>query len=248
MIGSHFTAGVQQDAHEFMRSLTANMHLADLRAGGNATPPPHSQENTGLLHSIFGRHFMRSLTANMHLADLRAGRNATPPPHSQEHAGLLHGIFGGHLSSQVQCESCNSSTNTYDAFLDLSLEMNQAATVLDALELVANTDFLEGDKKCECSKCGKKTCATNCVILHRTPRVLQLHLNRFGRWSTKIGHHVTFPESLAMDAFTSQGKDHKDNPFAYGLYAVIVHIGSSVRIGHYVAYVKDPRGRWFQLC
>jgi len=178
------------------------MHLADLRAGGNATPPPHSQENTGLLHSIFGRHFMRSLTANMHLADLRAGRNATTP---------------------------------------------QAATVLDALESVANTDFLEGDKKCECSKCGKKTCATNCVILHRTPRVLQLHLNRFGRWSTKIGHHVTFPESLAMDAFTSQGKDHKDNPFAYGLYAVIVHIGSSVRIGHYVAYVKDPRGRWFQL-
>jgi uncharacterized UBP type Zn finger protein len=42
-------------------------------------------------------------------------------------------------------------------------------------------------------------------------------------------------------------EDHKDNLFAYGLYAVIAHIGSSVRTEHYVAYVKDPRGGWFQL-
>ena len=64
----------------------------------------------------------------MHLADLRAGGNA--PPHSQEHTGLLHGICGGLQHSQVHCESCNSSTNMYDAFLDMSLEVNKAATVL----------------------------------------------------------------------------------------------------------------------
>jgi len=48
--GSHFAAGVQQDAHEFLRSLTANVHLADLRLDGS--PRPHSQEHTGMLHGM----------------------------------------------------------------------------------------------------------------------------------------------------------------------------------------------------
>jgi len=48
----HFAAGVQQDAHEFLRSLTANMHLADLSVGGS--PHPHTQKHTNMLDGIFG--------------------------------------------------------------------------------------------------------------------------------------------------------------------------------------------------
>jgi len=49
-MGSHFAAGVQHDAHEFLRSLSANMHLTDLRVDGS--PHPHSQEHTGMLHGM----------------------------------------------------------------------------------------------------------------------------------------------------------------------------------------------------
>jgi len=84
----------------------------------------------------------------------------------------------------------------------------------------------------------ERICATKRLNLHRTPRALQLHLKRFGisegGGSTKIVHHVTFPESLTMDPFTSQGEDHLDNPLDYALYAVIVHIRLLVRIRHYV--------------
>ena len=45
-----------------------------------------------------------------------------------------------------------------------------------------------------------------------------------------------------MDPFTSQGEDHLETPLDYALYAVIVHVGLSVWMGRYVAYVKDPRG------
>jgi len=48
--GSHFAAGVQQDAHEFLQSLTANMHLADLRVG--RSPCHHNQQHTSMLHGI----------------------------------------------------------------------------------------------------------------------------------------------------------------------------------------------------
>jgi len=48
----HFAAGVQQDAHEILRSLTANMHLADLWVG--ESPHPHIQQHTNMLDGIFG--------------------------------------------------------------------------------------------------------------------------------------------------------------------------------------------------
>lgn len=36
---------------------------------------------------------------------------------------VIHRIFGGHLQSQVQCSSCGYKSNTFDPFLDLSLEI-----------------------------------------------------------------------------------------------------------------------------
>jgi len=157
-MGSHFAAGVQQDAHDFIRSLTANMHLADLKAGG------------------------------------------CPRPHNQEHTGMLHCIFGRILRSKGHCELCHTNTNTYDTFLDLSLEVHRSVTVPEVLRSFKNTDVLDGDNKFECSKCGKKTCATESLALHRTPRALQLYMKRFGisegGGNTKIGHHVTFLELL----------------------------------------------------
>jgi len=84
------------------------------------------------------------------------------------------------------------------------------------------------------------------LTLHSTPRVLQLHLKRFGisegGGSAKIGHHVTFLELLNVQPFTSPEEQHSKNSLDFVLYAVVVHVGASIQRGHYVAYVKDPRG------
>ena len=45
----------------------------------------------------------------------------------------------------------------------------------------------------------------------------------------------------------SPGEQHSGNPLDYALYAVFVHVGASIRMGHYVAYIKDPRGGWFKV-
>jgi len=47
-MGPHFAASVQQD----LRSLTANMHLADLSMG--VSPHPRTQQHTNMLDGIFG--------------------------------------------------------------------------------------------------------------------------------------------------------------------------------------------------
>jgi len=116
---------------------------------------------------------------------------------------MIHGIFGGFLRSRVHCDSCHTNTTRYDTFLDLSLEVHRSITVPEALRSFTNSDVLDGDNKFECSKCETKTCPTKRLTLHSTPRVLQLHLKRFGilegGGSTKILHHVTIPELFDVE-------------------------------------------------
>jgi len=45
----------------------------------------------------------------------------------------------------------------------------------------------------------------------------------------------------------SPGEQHSENPLDFALYAVIVHVGASIQMGHYVAYIEDPRGGWFKM-
>jgi len=133
----------------------------------------------------------------------------------------------------------------------MSLEINQAVTVPGALQASTKTKVLDGDNKVMCTSCGDNSRATKCIALHRTLRVLQLHLKRLeiseGGGSTKIVHHVTFPESLDVSAFMSQCKEYSKSTLAYTLYAVIVHTGPSTRGGHYLAYVKDSNGERFEM-
>ena len=116
---------------------------------------------------------------------------------------MLHSIFGGFLRSRGHFNSFHTNTNRYNTFLDLSLEVHWSVTVPEALHWFTNTVVLDGDNKFECCKCEKKTCTTKSLTLHNTPRVLQLHLKRLrileGGGSTKIGHHVTFPELANVD-------------------------------------------------
>jgi len=177
--GPHFAAGVQKDAHEFLRCLTANMHLADPSMGGS------------------------------------------PHPQTHQHTNMLDGIFGGLLRSQVRCGLCLTDSVRYDTFLDLSLEVHRSVSVDEALRSIAEIDVLEGDNKCDRTVCKTKTCATKRLTLHSTPRVLQLHLKRFGVFeeggSTKIGHHVTFPELLNVQPFTSPDGQYWEIPLDFAL-------------------------------
>jgi len=135
--------------------------------------------------------------------------------------------------------------------LDLSLEVHRSVSVSEALRSFTDIDVLEGNNKYDCTVCKTKTCATKRLTLHSTPRVLQLHLKRFGIFegggSAKIGHHVTFPELLNVQPLTSPEGHHSENSLDFALYAVVVHVGASIRRGDYVTYVKDPRGEWFQM-
>ncbi|XP_077611222.1 ubiquitin carboxyl-terminal hydrolase 36 isoform X1 [Crocuta crocuta] len=158
---------------------------------------------------------------------------------------LVHQIFGGYLRSRVKCSVCKSVSDTYDPYLDVALEIRQAANIVRALELFVKPDVLSGENAYMCAKCKKKVPASKRFTIHRTSNVLTLSLKRFANFSGgKITKDVGYPEFLNIRPYMSQSSGE---PVTYGLYAVLVHSGYSCHAGHYYCYVKASNGQWYQM-
>ncbi|XP_023366932.1 ubiquitin carboxyl-terminal hydrolase 36 isoform X1 [Otolemur garnettii] len=158
---------------------------------------------------------------------------------------LVHQIFGGYLRSRVKCSVCKSVSDTYDPYLDIALEIRQAANIVRALELFVKPDVLSGENAYMCAKCKKKVPASKRFTIHRTSNVLTLSLKRFANFSGgKITKDVGYPEFLNIRPYMSQ---NSGEPVMYGLYAVLVHSGYSCHAGHYYCYVKASNGQWYQM-
>ncbi|XP_006886405.1 PREDICTED: ubiquitin carboxyl-terminal hydrolase 36 [Elephantulus edwardii] len=158
---------------------------------------------------------------------------------------LVHQIFGGYLRSRVKCSVCRSVSDTYDPYLDVALEIRQAANIVRALELFVKPDVLSGENAYMCAKCKKKVPASKRFSIHRASSVLTLSLKRFANFSGgKITKDVGYPEFLNVRPYMSQSNGE---PVMYGLYAVLVHSGYSCHAGHYYCYVKASNGQWYQM-
>ncbi|KAM6049952.1 ubiquitin carboxyl-terminal hydrolase 36 [Theristicus caerulescens] len=158
---------------------------------------------------------------------------------------LIHQIFGGYLRSRVKCLVCKSVSDTYDPYLDMALEIGQAANIVRALELFVKSDMLGGENAYMCAKCKKKVTASKRFTIHRASNVLTLSLKRFADFGGgKITKDVGYPEYLNIRPYMSQ---NKGDPVMYGLYAVLVHSGYSCHAGHYYCYVKASNGQWYQM-
>ncbi|XP_069511335.1 ubiquitin carboxyl-terminal hydrolase 36 isoform X4 [Ambystoma mexicanum] len=158
---------------------------------------------------------------------------------------LVHQIFGGYLRSRVKCSQCKSVSDTYDPYLDIALEIRQAANIVRALELFVKPDALSGENAYMCAKCKKKVAASKRFTVQRASMVLTLSLKRFANFSGgKITKDVGYPEFLNIRPYMSQTNG---DPVMYGLYAVLVHSGFSCHAGHYYCYIKASNGQWYQM-
>ncbi|XP_012590032.1 PREDICTED: ubiquitin carboxyl-terminal hydrolase 36 [Condylura cristata] len=140
---------------------------------------------------------------------------------------------------------CRSVSDTYDPYLDIALEIRQAADIVRALELFVKPDALSGENAYMCARCKKKVPASKRFTVHRASSVLTLSLKRFANFSGgKITKDVGYPEFLNIRPYMSQSSG---DPVMYGLYAVLVHSGYSCHAGHYYCYVK-VRGAGLPEC
>ncbi|OBZ88895.1 Ubiquitin carboxyl-terminal hydrolase 36 [Choanephora cucurbitarum] len=174
------------------------------------------------------------------------------PPKVEETA-LVYQVFGGKLRSQVRCFSCKATSNSYEACLDLSVDLNNKANTLQmALDNFIKTDVIgnDADNRYKCDSCKQMVRAGKQMTIDELPMMLTVHLKRFAfdlhrGYMRKITTDVQFPELLNMAPYVSPEKSIKQAD--YQLYAVLVHYGHGCDSGHYIAYVKAPNGQWYLM-
>ncbi|PPS04216.1 hypothetical protein GOBAR_AA16460 [Gossypium barbadense] len=189
--------------------------------------------------------YMVNLLESMHKCCLPSGVPSESPRAYEK--SLVHKIFGGRLHSQVKCLQCSYCSNTFDPFLDLSLEIVKADSLLKALKNFTTAELLDGgERQYQCQRCKQKVRAIKQLTVYNAPHVLTIHLKRFQAHNLgqKIERKVEFGPTIDMKPFVSGSNE---GYLKYTLYGVLVHRGWSTHSGHYYCFVRTSSGMWYTL-
>ncbi|NXP18933.1 UBP42 hydrolase, partial [Scytalopus superciliaris] len=163
---------------------------------------------------------------------------------SSQSTTIVHQIFGGFLRSRVICFSCNAISDSYEAFLDVPLDIKVRGFAI-VLQDIPRSGSFQHWVLCLVSRCEKNVAASKRFTVHCAPKVLTVCLKRFDCFSGgKITKIVEYPEYLDLRPYMSQADGE---PLLYSLYAVLVHSGVSCHGGHYFCYTKASNGLWYQM-
>lgn len=143
----------------------------------------------------------------------------------------------GQLKSSLTCSSCGYVSEVWDPFWDLSVPIpSRARDIKDCLNEFQREEVLDGSEKPKCERCKTRRRMTKKFSIEKCPKVLVIHLKRFGDSigysRSKISTSISFP--MRLSEFGG----------SYSLQAVCNHSGG-VGGGHYIAYGKTNDG-WFE--
>nr|XP_023415811.1 ubiquitin carboxyl-terminal hydrolase 17-like protein 6 [Cavia porcellus] len=162
-----------------------------------------------------------------------------------ENRSLVREIFGGYWRSQIKCLQCGSTSDTFDPYLDIPLDIKSTRSVKQALARSVQPEELSGENAYHCSICLQKMPASKTLTLHTASKVLIILLKRFSDVTgKKIAKHVQYSECLDMQPYMSE---QNNKPLLYTLYAVLVHAGFTSHSGHYFSYVRAGDGHWYKM-
>ncbi|XP_031480994.1 ubiquitin carboxyl-terminal hydrolase 23 [Nymphaea colorata] len=223
-----------------------------LQSSGKILSPMHLVRNLRSISHSFrasrqedAHEYMVNLMESMHRCCLPSGVSSETP--SAYEKSLVHKIFGGKLRSQVKCTQCSHCSNTFDPFLDLSLQIVKADSLPKALAHFTAVEELDGgQKQYQCARCKEKVRARKQLTIHKAPYVLTIHLKRFGSGEPgrKIDKKVEFGTTLNLKPYVS---GPYEGDLKYSLYGVLVHAGWSTHSGHYYCFVRTSSGVWHAL-
>lgn len=151
--------------------------------------------------------------------------------------------FQGKYKHTIKCLTCNSSKDTYEAFLSLQIPVTRnfknLSKALNNLIESPNKEILKGDNKFQCDNCNDKVRAERSVNIDELPNVLILHLKRYEysekeNTLTKLFNRLEYPLNLKIEKMNKN----------YELSGIVVHLGMDPSHGHYIAVVKNEKFGW----
>ena len=222
-----FRSAMHQDAHEFL-NLLLNEVVANVEVHSKKL-----EEEKGMNGHAEKTGFEQALASAM------------PKPTSST-TGWVHELFEGTLTSETKCLTCENVSQRDEAFLDLSVDLDEHSSVTACLRKFSEEEMLCERNKFHCDRCGGLQEAEKRMKIKRLPKILALHLKRFKYTEDlqrlqKLFHRVVYPYHLRLFNTTD---DAEDPDRLYELYAVVVHIGGGPYHGHYISIVKTEERGW----
>ncbi|KAM9207465.1 LOW QUALITY PROTEIN: ubiquitin carboxyl-terminal hydrolase 17-like protein 6 [Dugong dugon] len=219
---------------------TMQDHITALCHPGDVVEPPHALAGFPRHQQEDAHEFLMSTMDALQRACLRSHRHFRS---FSPDTTLIRQIFGGYWRSQIQCRHCQGVSD-FDPYLDITLDIQAAQSVNQALEELVTAKELEGENS-YCRICQRKVPASKKLTLHSCPEVLILVLKRFSDLTAdKTARHVCYPETLDVSRCMSR---QDGGPAVQSLYVVLVYVGWTCHTGHYVSYVKAGNGQWYQM-
>ncbi|KAF2118366.1 hypothetical protein BDV96DRAFT_569751 [Lophiotrema nucula] len=225
-----FRTPMHQDAHEFLNLLLNEVvENVEQFSKNRITENGHTETDSQAL----------TVTSGAVVPD----RSATI---THNNIGWVHELFEGTLTSETRCLTCENTSQRDEAFLDLSVDLEQHSSVTSCLRKFSEEEMLCERNKFHCDNCGGLQEAEKRMKIKRLPKILALHLKRFKYTEDlqrlqKLFHRVNYPYYLRLFNTTD---DAEDPDRLYELYAVVVHIGGGPYHGHYVSIIKTQDRGW----
>ncbi|KAG2653176.1 hypothetical protein PVAP13_1NG435300 [Panicum virgatum] len=229
-------------------------HVDDsIRRSGSVIMPVKFRDNLRKLSSDFrpgqqedAHEFLRCLLDNLHKCTLDPMSKGKGSSFDEE--SIVKEIFGGQLKSQLSCCECEHISETFEPFLDLSLEIDQVDHLEDALESFTKVEQIgDSEDKLTCEGCNAQVCKNKQLTLHRAPDVIAFHLKRFTTLDNsveKIDKHVSYPLEVDLKRFHSNPDTAGE--LKYDLYGVVEHSGLP-NYGHYVCSIRSSPSTWYLM-
>ncbi|EMD94002.1 hypothetical protein COCC4DRAFT_132232 [Bipolaris maydis ATCC 48331] len=224
-----FRTPMHQDAHEFLNLLLNEVVENVEQFSKSRAAEANAIEENG------------SATASGEVVPAQNSVAAAKP-----NSGWVHELFEGTLTSETRCLTCENTSQRDEAFLDLSVDLEQHSSVTSCLRKFSEEEMLCERNKFHCDNCGGLQEAEKRMKIKRLPKILALHLKRFKYTEDlqrlqKLFHRVVYPFYLRLFNTTD---DAEDPDRLYELYAVVVHIGGGPYHGHYVSIIKTQDRGW----
>ncbi|XP_062022879.1 ubiquitin carboxyl-terminal hydrolase 26 [Rosa rugosa] len=166
---------------------------------------------------------------------------------------IVQDLFRGSVSHVTRCSKCgkdSEASSNMEDFYELELNVKGLKSLDESLDDYLSVEELQGDNQYFCESCKTRVDATRSIKLRTLPTVLNFQLKRcvfLPKTTTKkkITSAFMFPGVLDMRQRLSEPSQIES---IYDLSAVLIHKGTAVNSGHYVAHIKDEKtGQWWEF-
>ncbi|XP_030752541.1 ubiquitin carboxyl-terminal hydrolase 1 isoform X2 [Sitophilus oryzae] len=158
--------------------------------------------------------------------------------------------FEGVSIHRTKCLECEEISELKEPFLEIQVPVN--AKDEDFLSncpenSIFGTVCVSSEKLCDqnkyfCEICNRYNEASRMVVYEKLPNTMVLHLKRFTTSSSGVAKVNSFvPTPLEIRCFCegcNKIERNRTTPHKYRLSCVIMHLGTSMASGHYIAYSR----------